>query len=166
MHFNGERIRVRHLPHAHTDGDAIVFFTGSNVVHMGDTFFAGTFPFVDVSNGGNVQGLVSGLRSLLEEIPDDARLIPGHGPLSAKKDLSGFVDMLEKTSAIVERRVNEGLGRDEVIERGLPDEWTSWGGGFISTERWLGIVFDSLASGKRAAHTATPVAHDDSGQHH
>jgi glyoxylase-like metal-dependent hydrolase (beta-lactamase superfamily II) len=164
VHFNGERIRVRHLPHAHTDGDAIVFFSGSNVVHMGDTFFSGTFPFVDVGNGGNVGGLIAGLRSLLEEIPGDARLIPGHGPLSTKKDLSRFVAMLEETSAIVERRVREGLGRDQVIEQGLPDEWESWGGGFISTERWLGILFDSQASGeaKRAARSA---AHDESKHH-
>ena len=79
VHFNGEEIRVIHFPHGHTDGDSVIFFTTSNVVHLGDDFFAGRFPFVDLESGGSVQGLTKNIADIIPKIPAGAKLIPGHG---------------------------------------------------------------------------------------
>src|SRR5215212_2224794 len=78
VHFNGEEIRVIHYPQGHTDGDSVIFFTSSNVIHLGDDFFAGRFPFVDVDSGGNVVGLAKNIGEIIPKIPAGAKLIPGH----------------------------------------------------------------------------------------
>src|SRR5215207_7581626 len=90
VHFNGEEIRVVHFPAGHTDGDSIVFFTASNVIHMGDDFFAGRFPFVDVENGGSVEGLERNVSEVIEKAPAGVKIIPGHGPLSMLEDLRAY----------------------------------------------------------------------------
>src|SRR3954465_3712737 len=100
VHFNGEELRAIHYPHGHTAGDSLIFFTKSNVVHMGDDFFAGRFPFVDLESGGSVQGMAENVAKVLGEIPDDAKIIPGHGPLSTKADLKAFHRMLTETTDI------------------------------------------------------------------
>jgi glyoxylase-like metal-dependent hydrolase (beta-lactamase superfamily II) len=82
VHFNGEEIRAIHFPQGHTDGDSVIFFTKSNVVHLGDDFFSGSFPFVDLESGGSVEGLTKNIAELITKIPADAKLIPGHGPIS------------------------------------------------------------------------------------
>ena len=79
IYFNGEEIKAVHFPKGHTDGDTVIFFTGSNVVHLGDDFFVGRFPFVDLASGGSVEGLVGNIGELIQMIPSDAKLIPGHG---------------------------------------------------------------------------------------
>jgi cyclase len=150
IHFNGEEIQAIHFPHGHTDGDTVVFFTGSNVVHMGDDFFAGRFPFVDLGSGGSVQGLTANIGKVIERLPAGVKIIPGHGPLSTLDDLRQYHRMLVETTAIVEARRKAGKSRDEVMKEGLPDEWKEWGSGFIKTDFWLGTVFDSLEGGAKA----------------
>ncbi len=105
VHFNGEEIRVIHFPKGHTDGDSIIFFTGSNVVHMGDDFFAGKFPFVDLDSGGSVQGLAKNIGEIIPKIPAGAKIIPGHGPISTIEDLKAFHNMLIQTTAIVQKKI-------------------------------------------------------------
>src|SRR5215510_6038567 len=87
VHFNDEESRVIHFPHGHTDGDSIIFFTKSNVVHMGDDFFAGRFPFVDLDSGGSVHGLTKNVGEIIPKLAAGAKLIPGHGPNSTIDDL-------------------------------------------------------------------------------
>src|SRR5687767_7655994 len=94
VHFNGEEIQVIHYPHGHTDGDSVIFFTKSNVVHMGDHFFNGRFPFVDLASGGNVEGYARNVAAVLKQVPADAKVIPGHGPLASVDDLKRFHRML------------------------------------------------------------------------
>jgi glyoxylase-like metal-dependent hydrolase (beta-lactamase superfamily II) len=147
VHFNGEEIRVIHFPHGHTDGDSIIFFTGSNVVHMGDDFFAGRFPFVDLASGGSVLGLTRNIEAVLGRLPADVKIIPGHGPLSTKADLERFHRMLVTTTGIVRERVQAGKTLEQIQAEGLPAEWKEWGSGFIDTNRWLSIVHQSLAQG-------------------
>src|SRR6476469_2810813 len=79
IHVNGEDIRTVHFPHGHTDGDAVIYFTQSNVVHMGDDFFNGHFPFIDTANGGSVKGMIANVDKILASLPDDVKVIPGHG---------------------------------------------------------------------------------------
>lgn len=145
LHLNGETIRVEHFPRGHTDGDAVVFFPGSNVVHMGDHMFAGAFPFVDLGSGGDVAGYTENVAAVLERIPEDAAVIPGHGPLTDVEGLRRFHEMLVATTEIVRERRERGMSLEGVKAEGLPDRWASWGAGFISTDDWLETVYRSLA---------------------
>jgi len=144
VHFNGEDIRAIHYPHGHTDGDSVIFFTSSNVVHLGDDFFAGRFPFVDVDNGGTVLGLTKNIGEIIPKIPAGAKLIPGHGPLSTIDDLKLFHRMLIETTDIVRKKVEAGKTLDQIKAEGLPDEWKSWGTGFIKTDQWIQLIHVSL----------------------
>lgn len=144
IHFNGEPIRVEHYPRGHTDGDAIVYFTGSDVVHMGDHMFAGRFPFVDLGSGGSVQGYMENVGAVLDTVPSDAAVIPGHGPLTDVEGLREYHRMLIETTRIVRDRLERGMSLEEAKSAGLPAEWASWGEGFISTEQWLETVYRSF----------------------
>jgi cyclase len=154
VHFNGEEIKVIHFPAGHTDGDSVIFFTGSNVVHMGDDFFAGRFPFVDLASGGSVQGLTENVGKILAQLPADVKVIPGHGPLSNKSDLEKFHRMLVETTAVVEKGMKAGKTMEAIQAEGLPDEWKEWGSGFIKTQTWLSVIYESLDKG---AHGQKPV---------
>lgn len=148
VHFNGEEIRAIHFPNGHTDGDSVIFFTSSNVVHLGDDFFSGMFPFVDLDSGGNVEGLAKNIGELIGKIPADAKLIPGHGPLSTLEDLKTYHNMLLKTTDIVRQKIAAGKTLEQIKSEGLPDEWKSWGTGFIKTDMWLQLVHRSLTTKK------------------
>ncbi len=144
IHFNGEDGRVMHFPNGHTDGDSVVFFTGSNVVHMGDLFFSGRFPYVDLDSGGDVEGLIKHIEKLLTELPSDVKLIPGHGPLSDIDDLKTYHQTLVETTDLIRDHMKAGKSLDEIKAAGLPKKWRAWGSGFISAERWIEIVHRSL----------------------
>jgi glyoxylase-like metal-dependent hydrolase (beta-lactamase superfamily II) len=145
VHWNGEEIKVVHFPHGHTDGDSVVFFTGSHVVHMGDDFFAGQFPFVDLGTGGSVQGLIDDVAKALTLVPADAKVIPGHGPLSTRADLERFHAMLVASTDVVRRRMQAGESLEKIQAEGLPAELAPWGKGFIDTKTWILTIHDSLA---------------------
>lgn len=144
VHFNGEEIKIVHLPPGHTDGDSVILFSGANVVHMGDQFFAGKFPFIDLGSGGDVAGYTKNVGEVLKKIPTDARIIPGHGPLATIDDLKKFHEMLVETTGIVQRAIADGKTLDQIKADGLPDKWKDWGTGFINTSRWLEITHNSL----------------------
>lgn len=148
VHFNGEEIRAIHFPHGHTDGDSVIFFTSSNVVHLGDDFFAGRFPFVDMDSGGTVEGLIKNIGEIIEKIPAGAKLIPGHGPISTIEDLKTYHRMLQQTTEIVRQKIAAGKTLEQVKSEGLPAEWQSWGTGFINTERWVETIYRSLTARK------------------
>jgi glyoxylase-like metal-dependent hydrolase (beta-lactamase superfamily II) len=150
VHFNGEDIRAIHYPHGHTDGDSVIFFTTSNVVHLGDDFFAGSFPFVDVDNGGSVVGLAKNIGEIITKIPTGAKLIPGHGPLSTIDDLKLYHRMLLETTDVVRKKVAAGKTLDQIKSEGFPDEWKSWGNGFIKTDAWIELIHISLTRSNQA----------------
>lgn len=144
IHFNGEEIRALHYPRGHTDGDAVVFFTGSNVVHMGDVYFSGLFPFVDLSSGGSVHGVIDAVKAVIRQLPEDVKVIPGHGPLSTLDDLRTYQEMLEESVAFVRVRMEAGLSLEEIQAEGVPERWAGWSWGFIDAGRWIEIVHGSL----------------------
>lgn len=148
VHFNGEEIRALHLPQGHTDGDSIIFFTTSNVVHLGDDFFSGSFPFVDLDTGGSVEGLTKNIEELIPKIPAGAKLIPGHGPVSTIDDLKTYHRMLAETTAIVREKIAANKTVAQIKSEGLPPEWDSWGKGFIKTDQWLELIYRSLTMNK------------------
>ncbi len=146
--FNGEEIKVIHFPHGHTDGDSVIFFTGSNVVHMGDDFFNGKFPVVDLEAGGDIDGLIKNVTDIIAKLPAGVKIIPGHGPLSDVDGLKEFRRMLVETSDIVRKRIAAGKTLAQIKTDGLPPEWKSWDGGFINNDRWLETLYNSLTKTK------------------
>lgn len=138
LHFNGDEIDVIHMPRGHTDGDSVVWFKDAKVIHMGDHFFNGRFPFVDVANGGNVDGFVANLRTVLDLLPKDTKVIPGHGELGSVADLVEAVEVISQSQAVVRQALaNDTL---EKLKRDGFGRWPGWGDGFISEPRWIDIV--------------------------
>jgi len=149
LYFNGHKLSILHYPGGHTDGDSVVFFKNSNVVHTGDLFFNGFFPFVDVEHGGNVLTMAANVKVILEQIDDTTQIIPGHGPLAKKAELQDFHDMLLGTSAEVQKMIDQGLDLAKIKEKGLSEQWKPWTDGFLSSEVWIGIVYQSLMHNKQ-----------------
>jgi cyclase len=143
LHLNGEEITLRHYPNGHTDGDTVVFFKNANVVHFGDNFFVGRFPFVDIDSGGSVQGLLVTLDSLIKTLPADAKLIPGHGPLASLNDLKAYRDIIAESSKIITDAMKAGKTAADIKKDGLPEKFKSAGSGFIKTDAWIDIVMRS-----------------------
>lgn len=147
IHFNNERIDVVHFPTGHTDGDSVVFFRGSNVVHTGDHFFNGIYPFIDLGTGGNVEGFMNNVAKLIEIIPQDAKIIPGHGPLATLEDLKAFHAMLRTSTDVVQQAIESGKNLEETKAAGLPEELVAkWGKGFLSTDQWIEIIYNSYSN--------------------
>ncbi len=142
--FNGEEIQVVHVPSGHTDGDAIVYFKSANVVHMGDQFFNGMFPFIDLNSGGDLAGYVKNVADVVAKIPADAKIIPGHGGLATAEDLKKFHAMLAKTTDYVRAEIAKGLTLEQAKKAGLPDEWKSYASDFITVDKWVETVYTSL----------------------
>lgn len=146
VYFNGEEIKAVHYPSGHTDGDTVVFFVKANVVHLGDDFFVGRFPFVDLESGGSVQGLVNNIGSLVTEIPADAKLIPGHGPVSTHADLKAYHQMLLETIKIVQDAMKAGKILEDIKKTGFPEKFKDAGSGFIKTEQWIETIYRSYSN--------------------
>lgn len=145
VHFNGEEIRLLHHGPGHTDGDSIIHFTGANVVHMGDQFFNGGFPFIDLKSGGSVAGYIKTVAAVLAKIPADAKIIPGHGKLGTVEDLKNFHAMLLETTSLVKQGIAAGKSLADLKTAGLPEKFQSYGTGFIKTDRWIETIFNDTA---------------------
>jgi cyclase len=150
IHLNGEDIRVVHFPNGHTDGDSIVFFPKSNVVHMGDEFVTYGFPFVDVNAGGSVRGMIDAIDKVLAQIPPDVKVIPGHGPLSGVKEVRDYEQMLRDTVATVQDSLNKGMTLEQMKQQKILAKWDSYGsaGKFIKTDVWIETIYDDLTGKK------------------
>ncbi len=143
-HAGGLTLRLVHYPRAHTDGDTVIFIDALKIVHMGDMFFNGRFPFMDVPHGGDIDNWVRQLDVILAAVPDDVRIIPGHGPLAGKGELKAFRDMLHDSAELVRERMNEGKSLKEIQAAGMPERFESWTKGFMPVPGWLELVYRSL----------------------
>jgi cyclase len=148
VHINGEDVRAIHYPHGHTDGDVMIEFVQSNVVHMGDDFFNGHFPFVDIDNGGSVRGLTRNIDSILGRIRDDAKIIPGHGALADKAAVRAYLEMLRGTTAAVEAAIKAGKTVDQMKQEKVLAKWESWSWQFVPTDRWIETLNRELSATK------------------
>lgn len=151
IHFNGEEIKVFHMFPGHTDGDSVVYFTGSKVIHMGDQYIANGFPFIDYESGGDVEGFAKNIAAVLAQLPPDAKVIPGHGPLSTRDDLKAYHRMLVETMTSVRQGVEAGKSLDTIKTEGLPDEWKPFSRGFITTDKWIEAIHAGLVTKKSPA---------------
>ena len=145
FHFNGDEVRVVHVPTAHTDGDALIHFRGADVLHAGDVFFNGMYPFFDTSSGGAFVGMIAATDRLLELAQDGTLIVPGHGPLARRADLLAYRGMLVEVERLVSKAIRSGRGREEIVEsrptRGLDSKW---GGGFMKPDSFVALVYESL----------------------
>jgi cyclase len=145
FHLNGETIRVVHMPNGHTDGDAIVHFQKSNVIHMGDLYFNGYYPFIDTYSGGNVDGVIAAADKVLAMSDDATRLIPGHGPLARKADLKAYRDMLAAISQRIKAQMKDGKKMEDIIaSKPTADFDAKWGKGFIPPARFVEMLYKNL----------------------
>lgn len=147
LSWNGDLIHVVHMPGAHSSGDVIVHIRDADVIHMGDLFFNGMYPFIDVDHGGNVEGMVAALDEVLAHSRPTTLFIPGHGPLADRTDLTGYCSMLRTVQDRIRSMMDDGKSREEVIAAHPTGEFDAdWGqaGGFADPDRWVGLVYDGM----------------------
>jgi glyoxylase-like metal-dependent hydrolase (beta-lactamase superfamily II) len=146
VHINGEELKAIHLPHGHTDGDLVVHFTESNVIHMGDDFFNGRLPYIDLGSGGSVRSLIRNIDKVLAEVPNDVKVIPGHGPLATTDDLRKYVAMLKDAVGIVEAGIKAGKTLDQLKSEKVFAKYEALATSFVTTDRFLETVHRDVTS--------------------
>jgi len=146
FHLNDEIVQVFHVQNAHTDGDAVVYFRRANVVHTGDIYFAGIYPFIDTGANGSVDGVIQAANKILGMIDHKTKIIPGHGPLSNKVEFQAYVKMLENLKDTVGKAIAGGQSLEE-IQRSKPTKNfdARWGGGFLSPDKFVQMLYIDLS---------------------
>lgn len=138
FHINGETLRTKHYANAHTDGDSVVFFEGTNVIHMGDLYFQLGYPFIDTRNGGSVTGLLSALDDIIARIDADTQVIPGHGKISSRDELIEYRDMIRTVTQRVQEQVDSGKDLAAIKAADLTRDYDArWSWQFINGERFI-----------------------------
>ena len=145
FHLNGETIHVFHSPNGHTDGDAIIHFKNANVIHAGDLFFNGFYPFIDTGAGGTVKGVIAAADKMLALADANTKIIPGHGPLADKAALLAYRKMLETAQMRLGALKSSGKSAAEAVAaKPMSDMEMEWGKGFLPTDKWIAIVYDGV----------------------
>lgn len=140
LHLDGETAQVIHVKHAHTDGDAIIYFKESNVFHAGDLFVRYGLPFIDQENGGSINGMIEGVDKLLALADENSKIIPGHGNLSVKKDVIEYRQMLVTVRDRIQKAMNEGKTLEQIVAMDPTKEFTS----VFERKDFTKTVYDSL----------------------
>ncbi len=157
FHLNGDEIEAFHVPPAHTDGDTVIVFRKGDVIHTGDLFFNGIYPFIDLESGGSVEGVIAAADRILARCDAKTRLIPGHGPASTPAELKAYRDMVAGSWAAVKKLVAEGKTRDEAVALKPTAAWDeTWGKGFLKPEAWVSILWTDAASKLHPKPPKTP----------
>jgi glyoxylase-like metal-dependent hydrolase (beta-lactamase superfamily II) len=144
FHFNGDTINVMYMPAGHTDSDSVVWFEEANVLHPGDLFFEGRFPYIDLDGGGTVAGYINNVTKLIGMLKEDTKIIPGHGKLATKADYQKALDMLVDTAAMVKSMKAEGISLDDAVKRGLGEKYAAWAWNFITEEKWISTLYKGI----------------------
>ncbi len=145
IHQSGEEIELLHFANAHTDGDTAVHFKDSNVIHAGDILFSGMYPFIDISNGGDVYGYIAAQEAVLDLADEQTKIIPGHGPLSNKADMTRDLKMLKEVVAVVESELAAGKTPEEIATNAEILKYEpSHGQGWLDTGTFIGILCSGL----------------------
>jgi len=147
LYINGEQVAIFHVDNAHTDGDVLLYFTESNVLHTGDNYFNGGYPYIDINSGGSIDGYINAVKSALILIDDETKIIPGHGSLSNKAEYTSFLDMLETLRANIQAEIDKGKSEEDVanndaITKHYDALGYSWS--FINSEKIRRAIYKSL----------------------
>lgn len=146
LHINGEDILLFHVHHAHTDGDAIVYFPKSNVIHMGDIYFQATFPFIDISSGGSIDGVIKAINRVLFLVDEETIIIPGHGNLSNRTELIAYRDMLHTLRTRMKQALDAEMSIEEIKSANLTAEFNDrWGQGWMKPDTFIDIIYTDLS---------------------
>jgi cyclase len=146
FYLNGDSISALHVAAAHTDGDVVITFRRANVVHMGDTYFNGRYPFIDLSSGGSIDGVVAAVDRVLAMTDQNTKYIPGHGELSGRAELAAYRDMLATVRDRIRKLARQGKTLAQVKAAKPSAEFdATWGTGFITPERFVEILYDNLS---------------------
>ena len=151
LHVNGEDIRALHVPSGHTDGDSVVFFPKANVVHMGDDFVTYGFPFVDITSGGSVRGMITAVESVIAKLPPDVKVIPGHGPVSGLAEVRSYVAMLKDTVGAVDKAIKAGKTLAQLKQEKVLAPWQKYSGDFVTTDIFIETLYNDLTGKKTGA---------------
>ena len=143
FHFNGQTVNAIHTPNAHTDGDSILYFEEANILHMGDNFFFGLFPYIDVDGGGSLSGMIASHGKALELINEETKVIPGHGPLAAKADLIKTQDMLKTIEKRVKAEIARGATLENILEKDILADYAEYSS-FIDKDNMVKIAHRSI----------------------
>ncbi len=144
FHWNGQALDVKHVAPAHTDGDAVIYFTDSNVLHTGDVFFNGIYPFIDADSGGSARGVIAAVDQLLAMIDGQTKIIPGHGPVASRQDLVAYREMLNTNVEAIAALKAKGMTVDEVVAAKPTASYDAKWGGFLEPDMWVKIVYQAL----------------------
>jgi glyoxylase-like metal-dependent hydrolase (beta-lactamase superfamily II) len=145
LFINGDTLQVFHVAKAHTDGDVIIRFRRANVFHMGDAFFNGFYPFIDVGSGGTLDGMIAAADLVLASSDGETRIIPGHGPLGRREDLKAFRDMLATVRTRLTAAMQKGMTLDQVAGSDLlADLNPVWGDGFLKPDQFVTAAWQSM----------------------
>lgn len=146
FHLNDEDIHAIHVKNAHTDGDAVVHFVKANAMHMGDTFFNGMYPFIDLGSGGSINGVIAAVATGLTYANDETKIIPGHGPLATRADMVAYREMLVGVKTAVQRLVTQGKSLKQTLAAKPTAKWDAkWGGGFMKPDDFVTTVYEDLS---------------------
>jgi len=143
FHFNGQTVHAIHTPNAHTDGDSILYFEEANILHMGDNFFFGLFPYIDVDGGGSLSGMIASHSKALELINDETKVIPGHGPLAVKTDLIKTQEMLKTVEKRVKAEIARGATLDDILKKDVLADYAEYSS-FIDKDNMVKIAHRSI----------------------
>jgi len=143
FHFNGQTVHAIHTPNAHTDGDSILYFEEGNILHMGDNFFFGMFPYIDVDGGGSLSGMIASHGKALELINDETKIIPGHGPLAVRADLIKTQDMLKTVEKRVKKEIARGATLENILEEKILADFAEYSS-FIDEDTMVKIAHRSI----------------------
>lgn len=146
FHLGNIEALVKHMPKAHTDGDAVVYFPGANVIHTGDILFHGIFPYIDLDNGGTVDGYIAAQEEIWSSADEMTKILPGHGTLTDKAGMRADIDMLVDSKALVKALLEQGMSMDEVLEANPLAKYDTYSWAFITTERMTRTLVRSLTS--------------------
>ncbi len=145
FHWNDETIEVIHFPMAHTDGDAAIFFKSANVIHTGDLFFNGIYPFIDAQSGGSIDGMIRSVEDILKRTNGNTKIIPGHGPLATPADLKTYKKMLSTVRDRIAALKKEGKTKEQIVAaKPTADFDEKWGNGFLKPDVWVSIVYSAM----------------------
>ena len=145
FHLNGDTIRAIHVPHAHTDGDSFIYFEKANVIHAGDFFFNGFYPFIDVTHGGSLKGMIKAVDKVLSLADESTEIIAGHGPKGDKEQLTGYRQMLGTAYERLRKLKAEGKTANEAVAaKPLADLEATWGNGLFNSDRWIELIYSGV----------------------
>lgn len=148
LYYNNQKMMAMHVDNAHTDGDALIWMPESNVLHMGDCFFHQRFPFIDLNSGGSVDGVISAVEAALLLVDDETQIIPGHGPMATKADLSKYYVFLKTMKERVQEYTSVGRGADMIDADKVVAGYEDWAWAFIDAQKLVDMFYNSITQKK------------------